>query len=79
MCEIVADSHDHSISVKDSISDLSESIKSLNRKILNDQASQNFDSDDLSRLKRRKERAERKLAILIKKNETQVYMILDFP
>ncbi|RHZ30012.1 hypothetical protein DYB37_000485 [Aphanomyces astaci] len=60
-----------SLSVQSSITDLSETIHAMNCK-LNMAAAP--DPDELARLKRRKERAEKKLALFVQKMETQSYV-----
>ncbi|KDO18663.1 hypothetical protein SPRG_16020 [Saprolegnia parasitica CBS 223.65] len=58
-----------SLSVQHSISDLSATIQAMNQKMTSLP-----DADDVARLKRRKERAEKKLALLLEKNEAQAYL-----
>ncbi|OQS04510.1 kinesin, partial [Thraustotheca clavata] len=56
-----------SLSVKSSISDLSTAIQSMSQKMPSD-------PEEVVRLKRRKERAEKKLTLLIERNESQEYL-----
>ncbi|EQC25256.1 hypothetical protein SDRG_16863 [Saprolegnia diclina VS20] len=58
-----------SLSVQHSISDLSATIQAMNQKMMSLP-----DADDVARLKRRKERAEKKLALLLEKNEAQAFL-----
>ncbi|OQR87899.1 kinesin-like protein [Achlya hypogyna] len=58
-----------SLTVQHSISDLSATIHAMNQKMTSLP-----DADDVARLRRRKERAEKKLALLMEKNEAQAYL-----
>lgn len=57
------------MTVQHSISDLSATIQAMNQKMTSLP-----DPDDVARLKRRKERAEKKLSLLLEKNEAQVHI-----
>ncbi|ETW01681.1 hypothetical protein, variant 4 [Aphanomyces invadans] len=60
-----------SLSVQSSITDLAQSIHAMNSKL---HATGSPDPEELSRLKRRKDRAEKKLALFVQKMESQSYV-----